>query len=167
MNMSKETRLVVDAPDRINAERLDSADGSVDGEELDAVYKKHLVVKGVDVGDVADFAKGLGSDLDSVGDASQVVGRELPDGLIGIGINHDRQLDLTLVLLDVGSVLGLGLGVVVGSDVVDSELVLLKDVLALGSIAQIIVANKDTASVIRHCIEEAGILQQVREVHVK
>lgn len=95
--------------------------------------------------DVANFAKSLGGNLEEVGDFSQVLGRELPNSLVRIGIDDDAELDLALKLLEAGGVLCLGFGEVIRCDIVDSELMLLKDVLALGSVAKIIVADEDTA----------------------
>lgn len=111
--------------------------------------------------DIANFAKSLGGNLEEVGDFIQVLGRELPNGLVGIWIDDDAELDLALKLLEAGGVLCLGFGKVVRCDIVDSELMLLKDVLAFGSVAKIIVADEDTARVVGDSVEEACVLQRM------
>ena len=81
--------------------------------------------------------------------------------MVTVRLDHDEELDLTFELLYVAGVLSLGSSVVVGCGIVDSELVLLKDVLALSSVAKIVVADEDTTSIVRNCIKEAGILDDV------
>lgn len=117
------------------------------------------------MGDIPNLAKGLCSEPDDVGDASQILRRELPDGLVGIGIDHDGEFDLALELLEASGVLCLGFSKFIGCGVVDSKLVLLKDVLALGSVAEIIVADEDSPRVEGHGVEETSILEEVNRGH--
>jgi hypothetical protein len=163
--MRRNTCLVVDAPDRIGTKRLHGTIGSIDRHELDAVDDEHLGLQGVDVDDVASHTEGISGEFDSLSDADEVLSSELPDGVVRVRIDHDGELDLTLELVELSSVLRLGQGPIVSGDVVDSETMLLKDVLALSCVREVVITEIDTTSVVRNTVEEASILQVVSRVH--
>jgi hypothetical protein len=133
----------------------------IDRIELDAEDQLHLVFKGLDVDDVANSTEGLGNGLNVLDDTGEVLGSELPDCVVRIGLNQNGQVDLALELLDLAKILVLGASVVVHGSVVDREASLLEDILAFGSIREGIVTNKDAGMVARDegdCVEEASVL---------
>jgi hypothetical protein len=65
---------MVDTPNRIKTEGLNCTVGGIHRVELDAVYKQHLVVQGVDMDDIADGAEGSSGDLDGLGNTGKVLG---------------------------------------------------------------------------------------------
>jgi hypothetical protein len=154
----------VHAPDWIDVKGFDRAVGSVDRMKLDAEDQQHLLVVGVDVDNVADVSEGTRGNLDRIGNAGEVLGGEFPDGVIRVRLDENGQLHLAFKLLDVCRVLRLGQGVVVAGDVVDGELVLFEDVLALGGVLEAVVSDEDSSGVVGHGIEEARILETVSKV---
>jgi hypothetical protein len=60
----------------------------VNGVELDTVDQLHLVVQSVDMYDVPNWTKDLGDGLNVLGDTSEIFGRELPDGVVRVGLNR-------------------------------------------------------------------------------
>lgn len=163
--MKKEAYLGIATPNRIEVERMDGSNGSIDGGELNTVYEDHLVMLGVDMGDLSDCSKGECSEPGNVGNVSKIVGRELPSRLIRKGIDHDAELDLTLEVVEISDILSLGFGEVVSSDIVDSKLVLLKDVLALGSVNKIIEAEKHAVIIKGNSVEKTSILEKVNPLN--
>lgn len=153
--------LQVAAPNGIGGQRVHSAIGSVNAMKFDAESESHLLIIGFDVDKVADFAEG-GSDIRNSELHEAVVGiGELPDGMLGVGIDHDGQLHLAFELVELSGVLRLGEGVLVAGNVLDLEIMLLEDIFAFSSVAKIIVAEIDTASVDWNTVGEASVLDSV------
>jgi hypothetical protein len=152
------TDLSVDAPDRVIRQALDSAIGSIDAMELDAENEEHLVVDGVDVDQVAIRTECMADVLD--GDANDLVVdvAELPDGVVGVGIDHDVELDLAFELVELGSVLSLAESILIAGDVFDAEVMLLEDVLTFSSLTEVVVAKVDATRVDGNAVGEACIL---------
>lgn len=133
--------------------------------KFDAEYQEELGVNAVHVDNVASLPDGVRKGLDRLGDGVQVLSRKVEDGEFRIGLDHDRQLHLSLELLDVGRVLRLGTGVVIGSRVRHGEPDLFKDGLGLSSFTKIIVAEEDSTSEVWNSSVEALILGVVSNVH--
>lgn len=66
--------------------------------------------------------------------------------------------------IESSDVLSLGFGEFVSGDIVDTELVLLENVLALGSVDKIIEAEIHAVVVIRNSVQETSILEKVSTV---
>jgi hypothetical protein len=160
------TDLRVGAPDRIDAQRLDCTISSIDAMELNTEGESHLLVVGVDVNEVANLAEGRSDVVNSELHEAVVGVGELPDGMLRIGIDHDGQLDLAFELVEVGSVLRLGEGVLVAGDVLDVKVMLFEDILAFSSVTKVIVAKVDAASVDRNAVGEASILDDDQQGHI-
>lgn len=99
------TYLSIVTPDRVSRKATNSAVGSIDTVELNAEMEEHFVVIGTDMSNLADWAEGLAdilyrTDHHAVVDLGELVGKTLR-----VRINEDRQLDLALVLVEVGSLL--------------------------------------------------------------
>lgn len=152
------TDLGVRAPDRIDAQRVDSTVASIDTVILKAEGESHLLAVGLDMNQVANLAKGGSDVVDGELHVADVGVGEIPDGMLGVGVNHDSQLHLAFEVIDKRSLLGLDEGVLVASDVLDLEAMLLKDLLAFCSVTKVIEAKVDATSVDRDTGVEASIL---------
>jgi hypothetical protein len=152
------TDLLVAAPDGVDDEAMDSTVGGIDAEELDTEDEKHLVVVGLDVNQGADRTEGQADLLDCDSHGSVISLGELPDGVLGVGVDQDGELNLTLELVEQGSVLSLGQGVLVSGEVLDNKAVLPENVFALCSFVQVVVPEVHTAAVYGNTTGKAGIL---------
>lgn len=133
--------------------------------KLDAKDQDALGNIGVDMDAVANVTKAGGNDLEVLTQGKKVVRGELWNCLARVArTNHDGNLDLTLELVEQGSVLTFGNGEVVAGDVLDDEAVLFEDVLALSGVAKVIVAKVDTLVVHGDAVDEARILVMVSKV---
>lgn len=108
--------------------------------------------------EIANLTEGRGDILDSELHEAVIAIAELPDGMLGVGVDHHGQLHLAFELVELGGVLRLGEGVLVAGDVDDLEVMLFEDVFAFSCIAKVIVAKVDAASVDRDAVGEASIL---------
>jgi hypothetical protein len=79
-------------------------------------------------------------------------------------LDHDGNLDLTLKLVEQGSVLAFGNGEVVAGDVLDTEALLFEDVLALSGVMKIIEAKVDAFLVRGNALMEGSVLVMVSKV---
>jgi hypothetical protein len=163
----RKTYGIAEAPESVGPQALNSSSGSVNRMELDAEDNLHAGLVGFDVEAVADCAEVGNVDLDGVADFDKVVRGEAPHGIVGVGLDDDRKLDLALELVDLGRVLSLGDGVLVSGDVLDKEAVLGEDSHAFSSITKVVVAKVDSTSVERHARGEALVLDKVSMIHVK
>ncbi|KAH5594214.1 hypothetical protein HBI17_166530 [Parastagonospora nodorum] len=120
--------------------------------------ESHLLAVGLDVNEVANLAKGGSDVLDGVLHVAGIGGAELPDGMIGVGVDHDRQLHLAFEVVDKRSLLGFDKGVLIAGDVLDLEAMLLKNLLAFCRVTNVIEAKVDATSVDRNTGVEASIL---------
>jgi hypothetical protein len=146
----RKTDRVVDTPDGVKSQALYSASGSVDRVELDTENESHLGVVGLDVDTIADGTEDAGCDLDGLSDFDKVDIGELEGGMVGVGLNGDRYLDLAFKLVELSCVLRLGQGELVAGDPVDDEAVLGEDVLGFGGLAEVIIAEVNATSVDRY-----------------
>lgn len=110
---------IAEAPDRVGTHAVDSSDSGVDRVELDAEDKHHASLVGLDVETVADRTKAGDIELNHVGDFNQVGRGEGPHGIVGVRLDDDGKLDLTLELVHLSSVLRLGDGILITGDVID------------------------------------------------
>jgi hypothetical protein len=157
------TDLLVAAPDGIRGQAMDSTVGSIHAEELDTEDKKHLVIVSVDMNQVANRAEGKADLLDNNSHGSVIGLGELPDSVLGVGVDQDGKLHLALEFVEKSSVLRLGEGILVSGDVVDVEAMLLENVLAFCSLAKIIIAEVNATSVHWNTAGEASILEDSQQ----
>jgi hypothetical protein len=157
--------LCVGAPDRIDVQAADGAIGGIDAEELDAEGQCHVGVVSIDMVVAANWTKGLANIVDGDNHDTLVGLGVLPDGVLGIGIDHDGEGDLAFELVELGGILRLGKGVLVPGDVVDGEVVLFENVFAFGSLTKVIEAKVDATSVGRHAVGEASVLEDSQQEH--
>jgi hypothetical protein len=150
----------VRAPDRISRQAVDSAIGGIYTIELDAEDEVHVLIVSLDMNNVANGTEGLADALDGSKHLAMVIVGELPDSVIWIGVNLDRELDLSIELVELSGVLRLGDGVAITRDVVDGELVLLENVLAFSSVTEIVVTKVDATGVDWHTVGEACVLDE-------
>lgn len=73
--------------------------------KLDTEDQCHLGIEGLDMDTVADGVEDASSKLDGLGDLNEVGVGELEDSVVSVWLNDDRDLDLTLELVELGSVL--------------------------------------------------------------
>jgi len=157
------TNVRVGAPDRIDAQGVDSAVASIDAMILKAEHESHLLAVGLEMNEVANLAKGGSDVLDDALDVDDIGLGEIEDGLLGVGVNHDSQLHLAFEVVDKRRLLALDEGVLVASDVLDLEAMLLKDLLAFCSVTKVIEAKVDATSVDRDTGVEASILDHSQQ----
>lgn len=152
---------------RSAAKRLDGALGSIDRVELDAKDQAHSIMEGIDMDDVANTTEPLGDVLGLLGDVVEVVGSELPDSVLRVGVDEHGQEDLAFERLNVADVLGHGAGEVIHGGVVGGETGLDEEVPGFDSIGKAIVSNKDSG--VRLLEEDGRVLEAVvlKEVSVK
>jgi len=127
---------------------------------LNTEDEEELGIDRVDVNAVANGTKDTSCKLNRLANGCEIVSSELPNGVVRIGFDHDRELDLALKLVQLSSILRLGERELVARNVLDGELVLLKDVLGLGGLVKVIETKMNTASVDRNTVGEASILYQ-------
>lgn len=140
----------LEAVDGVQAKGLDGAMSGINRIELDPEDEMHLGVISVDVDDVADRTKDLGDGLDVLGGVGEIFRSELPDGVVGIGLDTNGQADLAFEFLDPAEILVLSAGEVVDGSVVDREAGLLEDVLAFCGIGHAIITNEDAGVIARN-----------------
>ena len=97
------TYRVVDAPNRVSDQALNSSNGSVDRMELDAEDESHLGVMSLDVNAVANGTEDASCDLDGLEDFNEVGVGELKAGMVRL--NGDRDFDLTFELVELSCAL--------------------------------------------------------------
>lgn len=109
---------------------------------------------------VAESAEDSCRELDRLGDHGEIFSAEDPCGMLRVRLNQDGKLDLALELIELRGLLGLGDGKVVAGDVVDSEVMLLQDVLGLGSVMKVIKAEMNATGKDRNAVGKASILRR-------
>lgn len=130
---------------------------------FDAKDQQHLGISSLDMNAVADGSEDTSGELNRLDDGSEILGSELPDGMVRVCFNHDGKLDLTFEFVELSGVLRLGEGKLVTRDVMNGELVLLEDVLGLSSLMEVVIAKVDTTSVDWHAAGEACILDDSQQ----
>jgi hypothetical protein len=116
------------------------------------------------VEDIAEPAKRPCQYSDVVGDEVEILGSELPDSVVWVRLDRNREGDLTLKFLDLAEVFALGVGVVKEGNIVDSKAGLDEDIFSLRSIGDGIVTNKHSARLLMlegDCMQEASELETV------
>jgi hypothetical protein len=99
------TYRVVDTPDGVDGQALNSSSSSIDGVELDTEDKSHLGVMSLDVNAVANSTKDACCDLNGLEDFDEVGVGELEGSIAGARLDGDRYLDLTFELVELSCVL--------------------------------------------------------------
>lgn len=154
----RKTYGVVETPDRVKSQALDSSSGGVDRMKLDTEDESHLGVVSLDMDAVANGTEDASCELDGLSDLGKIGLGELPTSHVRVRLDHDWYLDGALELVEQSCVLRPGHGELIAGDPVDREAMLNKDVFSFSSFAKVVVAKIDTASVDRHTAGEALVL---------
>ena len=155
------TYRIVDTPDWIKNQALNSTSGSIDRVELDAEDQGHTGVVGLDVHAAAHSAKGGCGNAHCLSDFVEVGIAELETGELRVRLDDDRHVDLAIELIELSCVLRLGERKLIASDPVHAEAVLGEDVLGFSSFAQVVIAKMNATSVQGDTAVEALVLGRV------
>ena len=101
--------------------RLNSALGGVDRVEFDTEDEAHSIMDRVDMNDVANVTELPRDEVDLVLDVLVVLGSELPNSVLGIGVDEHSEKHLALERLDIADVLCHRAGEVIHGRVVGGE----------------------------------------------
>jgi hypothetical protein len=152
------TYRIVDTPDWIESQALNSASGSIDRVELDAEDQSHASVVSLDVYAAAHSAKGACGNAHCLSDFVEVGLGEREAYKLGVWLDGNRHVDLAIELIELSCVLRLGQRKLIAGDPVDAEAVLGEDVLGFSSFAQVVVAEVNATSVQGDTAVEALVL---------